>query len=538
VLRLKYVKKVMLQIKSHERMLEAKYRPTAWQDFVGNPGPVQLCKDWIKNFALANSKELVPRILIISGPEGCGKSLAADLLLKKQGYKTYSFGVREIKKHKGDRNCLENFCNLYQSNLGGPLGAGASRRNAHGIILEDFDGLTRSDKRFNADLLALFKEHPSPVTPVIITTTENNLSSSSLAKLAQVVYFQKLSIKDLTKIAQRIAVGENFYLDDDQVDIFATNARGDIRQLLLSIEMFYVAKIGAASAAANAPVRVTTQELISYIDEHGVDSEAKICGSAASQAAQTDDERILAIAIVGDQCEKERAAAMRLLVDNSMQFTPYLFQAYVKSVPAKADLQAPVLTAMSTLADIADDFSSGDVIRESMWNSDTDVHGTLAVELPIKRLRGALNLTSINVSGYQTFYGIENTISNQLKFLVRLRELNPTIERDTSSLELMKELYKHVLETHSDPTLVAMLYPLHPEYLEIFGKILKTNSEYVISKARMKRLTKCYDDQLEQHRPAVKFVDATAVEAQRNAKRKRQAENDLNPDDKFVVLFD
>ncbi len=142
----------------------------------------------------------------MSGPEGCGKSTAADLLLKKQGYKVYTFSVKEIKKHKTDKNCFDNFCNLYMSDLKGPMGAGKSRQNSHGIIIEDFDGLTRSDKKFNTALIDLFKKNPKSSVPVVITTAESNLSKQSggLVRLAHIVPFQRLNVKDLAKVAQNI----------------------------------------------------------------------------------------------------------------------------------------------------------------------------------------------------------------------------------------------------------------------------------------------------------------------------------------------
>lgn len=543
-------------------MWESKHKPTTWQSYVGNSAAVQQCKDWMKNFQMGAAAPDTPRILIISGPEGCGKSLAADLLLRKQGYQTFSFGVKEIKKHKGDKNCLDNFCNLYMSDLRVNMGSaanGKARRQAHGIILEDFDGLTRSDKKFNAALIDLIKRRGSSVTPLIITTAEGNLSKQSggLVRLASVVYFQKLSHKDLVKIAQHVAEVEGLYLNDDHAEMFATNARGDVRQLLLSMEMFYSSKKGG--------LLVTSSEVAAYMDDHGVDSDGKVCSATGVGvlAAQTDDERILGIAI-GDRGDKytmkERSAAYRLISDNSMQFSPYLFQTYLKCLPSSSSCAIEVATLAS------DEMSEADVVRDALWSMDGyhDVYGTLALEVPIKRIRVARDGDEdtrnfrVDITGYQTFYGVENTLNTQSKLYMRLHELNPTFagSGDVASIELMKELYKNALDTMTDEQIIEMIYPIHPEYLELFAKIKSdvgassgTTSksskrnvaseggcDYTITKARMKKLVKCYDEQMERCKPTVKFIDPSTMEA----KRKRQEAKGLldDPNDKFVVTFD
>lgn len=519
-------------------MWEDKHKPKAWQDYVGNASAVQQCKDWMKAFLEVPKK--TPRILIVSGPEGCGKSLAAELLLRKQGYKVYSFGVKEIKKHKGDKHCLDNFCDLYMSDLRGPMGAGKTRKQAHGIILEDFDGLTKSDKKFNAALIELFKTHPSPFTPVIITTAEKNLSKQSggLVKLAQVVNFNKLTTKDLTKIAQTIALAEQLYLNDDHAEMFAQNARGDIRQLLLSMEMFYMTKREANTSETGgqgAPgicSKIESAELEAYIEEHGIESDSKICATVGLAPGMTDDERILGVAIGDRGTPKEHEAAMRLILDNSMQFSPYLYQAYVKCLSNDGDCRIA--------ANIMDDISDADVVRDATWNAEGhyDVYGTLALDLPIKRLRMSDNHRErnfrVDISGYQTFYGMENTLNNQLKLLMRLKELNPALTTtDLASLELMKELYKNALEHKEDAEVATLIYPIHPEYLELFGKLKTGGVEFSVSKTRLKHLVKCYEQLQEKNKPTVKFVDAS-VEA---ARKQRQFDKNLDPNDKFVVLF-
>ncbi len=76
-------------------------------------------------------------------------------------------------------------------------------------------------------------------------------------------------------------------MNDDHAEMFAQNASGDIRQLVLSIEMFYCVK--------QSGIKVESSDVRSYIDQQGIDSDAKICAAAALVGHQSDDEKILGI---------------------------------------------------------------------------------------------------------------------------------------------------------------------------------------------------------------------------------------------------
>lgn len=506
-------------------------KPKTWQDFVGNAGAVQQCKDWIKNFQ--NKEPNTPRVLIISGPEGCGKSLAADLLLKKQGYKSYAFGVKEIKKHKGDKNSLDNFCNLYMTNLS-ELGAASARRQTHGIILEDYDGLTKSDKKFNKTIVDLVKKNPSPATPLIVTTTESNLAkqSTGLLRLALVVTFQRLLVKDLVRVALRIAAEQQLYLDNDQADFFAQKAHGDARQLALSMEMFYI----------NIPknTKITIEQIELFTDSSHIESDEKICMSVEGglSAIQSDDERILGMAI-GDRGDKrslyEQQAAVRLVLDNSQQFAPYLFQAYTKCLPARFDRHSMMSKTLTTAADIAEDMSMGEVMREATWTFDGhyELAATMMIENPIKRLRLAhsdpddTKNFNVDIKGYQSYYGTENTLQNQLTIIATLRHLDPSIPNDMGDLSMLKDLYKHMFDSMTDMELVETLFPIHPEIIATIARLKLGHESFTVTKTKLKRLLKCYDELVERNKPRVKFIE--------HPQPQPPPQNTSDPSDPFVL---
>lgn len=545
-------------------MWSDKHKPTTWQHFIGNSGAVQRCKDWLRDFQ--SGKPGAPRALIISGPEGCGKSLAAELLLKKQGYHVYAFGVKDIKNHKRDKNSLDNFCNLYQTDLS-LLGAKHSRRTGHAIVLEDYEGLTKSDKTFNKIIIDLIRRHPSTTVPLVITSTENcggkqtsSSGSTGLLKLAKIVTFERLLAKDLVSLAMRVAEAEGVALNQQPAEVLANSAHGDARSLLLAMEMFYIGhgrRVPDASSTAakrkktpkylpqptDANFFGAPDELERQISEFSsanaaIDTAEKVVKGVEGgiTSHQSDDERILGMAI-GDRgnkrSDKEQAAALRLVKDNSMQFTPFLFQAYPQCLPkpagnmSNADAVEMGQKSMAIAAQIADEMSLGDVVRSATWGYDThyEIFPAIGLELPIRRLRAVdHNNFTVNVNGYQTYYGMENTLSHQRGLVHTLAQLSG-VTRDLHTLSLQKYLFGKMLidKTISDQHIVEQLYPTPPIYLETLAKLKIRDCVCSISKARVKRMTKIFEEIQEKDVAHVKFLDEMQEsDVPEHFRRKRQ----------------
>jgi DNA polymerase III delta prime subunit len=503
------------------------HRPKAWQDFVGNASAIHKCKQWLKDFQQGRP---VPRVLVISGPEGCGKSLAAELLLHKAGYKTYVFSVNEIKNHKGDKNRLDNFCNLYLADLA-KLGAAKSRQQAHGIIVEDFDSLSRNDRTFTGTILKMLKKKPSPTTPLIVTTdnSRNHKISSSLLRISCHVKLTRLLERDLVKIAMRVAEKENVYLNEDAAALFAEHSYGDTRQLLAHMEMFYIGRLDNK--------RVELEDVLNFIERNRSENDEKQCKSFEGDLTtrQSDEERILGAAI-GDRGDNrrdnEKDASLRIASDCSLHFTPLLFQAYPGALPYRYDKQPKQpkqnLESVEKLAEIADTFSLADVVKELMWG-DADhyaLYSTFSIRTPVRLLRSSWqpgdprNFT-VSTKGYQRFYGVDNSIKNQRKVRKAIQaECLGLNHLDMMELGMMKMLLGHQIETLSDEELVDILfteserYRIHPNVLETLCRLKGgVGDEYSLSRARKRKLVKLFEARIEKAPPVtVKFVDPTSVE--------------------------
>ncbi len=159
---------------------------------------------------------------------------------------------------------------------------------------------------------------------------------------------------------------------------------------------------------------------------------------------------------------------------------------------------------------------------------------------------------NVNINGYQTFYGVENTINNQQKIIEKLQQLNPSFSavRDISSLPVLKELYKHALEKLPEHDVVEMIYPVHPEFLEVLSRVKTGPVEYTITRAKMKKLIKQFEEMqglcvcaivifvtkkniTEKKQPTVKFIDEEKI-----LEKRRKTKTEFDPNDIFVVNFD
>ena len=287
--------------------------------------------------------------------------------------------------------------------------------------------------------------------------------------------------------------------------LIADYALGDARRAIMSFEML-----------ARSKKYVTNEVALDWVDKHAAAlgdysfllyfllrsfcsfslSDEKVVfetDDLALMTAQSDEDKILWNALTKPKDSRKGISATNIVLDNSGQFTPLLFQLYTS------------LSSMDMVAQIADDFSLADVVRENSWlclnETETSEAAviTFSVEFPLRRMKRLKGLTAVSTNGYQTFYGVENTIRSQVTIARTLRAVHPNLFKTCGAgLSMFQFCVADWLENCTDEEVVAKLlvYDFHPDNLDVLGR-LKGEPDLKVSKPRKRNLVKLYDEAVE-----------------------------------------
>jgi len=118
----------------------------------------------------------------------------------------------------------------------------------------------------------------------------------------------------------------------------------------------------------------------------------------------------------------------------------------------------------------------------------------------MKRLKG---LKGVKTNGYQTFYGVENTIRSQYTIAKTLRGIHPNLfEACGVGLSTFQLSVSDWLDNCSDEDVVEKLreYDFHPDNLDVLARLKGNSGEELklkISRQRKRNLVKLYDELVE-----------------------------------------
>jgi len=207
-----------------------KYRPTTFEQVIGQKAVVQTLKNAIKNNRLAHG-------YIFSGMRGVGKTTVARLLAKslncEQGptpepclkcescvdiQEGRSVDVLEIDG--ASNRGIDEVRALKEGIQYKPL---YSRYKV--IIIDEFHMLTK--EAFNALLKTL--EEPPPNTIFILATTELHKVPSTIVSRCQTFEFRKISLNEITAHLKEIIQKENISISNYGIRLIAESAEGSLR---------------------------------------------------------------------------------------------------------------------------------------------------------------------------------------------------------------------------------------------------------------------------------------------------------------------
>lgn len=198
-----------------------KYRPQVFDEVIGQSHVTNTLFNAIQNNHLAQA-------LLFTGPRGVGKTTSARILAKlinaddhESGDDDYSFNIFELDA--ASNNSVDDIRNLIDQVRFAP-----QRGKFKVYIIDEVHML--SQQAFNAFLKTL--EEPPKHAIFILATTEKHKIIPTILSRCQIYDFKRISVEDIIKHLQNVAVKENIQAEEQALRIIAQKADGALRDAL------------------------------------------------------------------------------------------------------------------------------------------------------------------------------------------------------------------------------------------------------------------------------------------------------------------
>ena len=238
--------------------LYLKYRPQTFDEVYGQDDAVALLKG-----VVAMPKEERPKVFLLAGASGCGKTTLAGVFARAIGVNPNSTDC-VIQDASKDRS-IDNIRRLCDSMGNRPMG-----RNAEGrvYIMDECHQLLRPAQE------ALLKkcEDTPPATYIFFCTTEPDSLGKALRSRCKCITIKPLSTNDLVTAISRVASAENIVISKGDMARLAEHADGSARVALQLLESYRIQgsaeKAIALSAGLGEQVVADTRALCQAIVDY------------------------------------------------------------------------------------------------------------------------------------------------------------------------------------------------------------------------------------------------------------------------------
>lgn len=232
-----------------------KYMPTKLKDICGNKAQVEKLSDWLHHWhdLYEHGKKDKPagpfaketssfKAVLISGPPGIGKTTAAHLASRLEGFDPIEFNASDTRSKKLlESNITEMVDN---HSLGGYFGASSMDdyvdKKRIVIIMDEVDGMSAGDRGGVGALNALIKKTKVPIICIC-----NDRSSQKIKPLTFTSFDMRFQRPQASMIRGRIlsiAFKEGLNIPGNVIDQLVAVASSDIRQVLNMLSMYRISQ--------------------------------------------------------------------------------------------------------------------------------------------------------------------------------------------------------------------------------------------------------------------------------------------------------
>ncbi|KAF4997314.1 hypothetical protein FDECE_12102 [Fusarium decemcellulare] len=238
-------------------LLTSKYAPTQLGHICGNKAQVEKIQNWLRNWPKSKKYNFQrrgadgmggERSIIISGPPGIGKTTAAHLAAKLEGYDVLESNASDVRSKKLVETGVSDVMNN-TSLLGYFAGDGKSvdaTKKKIVLIMDEVDGMSAGDR---GGVGALAKFCKKTEVPLILICNERRLPKMKpFDHVAFDIRFNRPTVDQVRSRIMTICHREGLKLPPSVVDALIEGSNKDIRQI---INMISTAKLDQTSMDFN-----------------------------------------------------------------------------------------------------------------------------------------------------------------------------------------------------------------------------------------------------------------------------------------------
>ena len=224
-----------------------KYRPQHLGEFIGNKNAILPFIRWLLEWEPNNKKT---KCALISGVNGVGKSLLAELVLKKHDYNIIHLSIDDDRSKENIHKTVIPLLRTKKTLDG--------QENA--LVVSDIDG-NCGDYGFIATLTECIKETHIPIICICDDRYSQNIKP--LLNYCFGVKLAKPKYDDVYRLIYKVVTTEQIKIKKSSIDHLYEQSNGDIRFILNALQMGIIKKCDNSKNIKSSNIFETTGQILS-----------------------------------------------------------------------------------------------------------------------------------------------------------------------------------------------------------------------------------------------------------------------------------